>query len=150
MRVYPSDRTDRPVPGKDVVTMSLDACRADSNACPFCHDGWATNYNPRYSGKVIEFDASDLRRAPKRVLMRSVCFCSCTMGRKVQALNQATAKDVYMRVPDIYDVASGRLPNWQLDDPSERPATLEEIEALPSKFREQVERISRLEFDREA
>lgn len=137
MKPYPRDRPDQPAPGLDVSTHSMDEARRISSNCTFCGgDGLAMIYNPQYDGDVIKADVSDLSRPPKRTVMRTVGYCICPAGRKIQALHQSKSSDVYARIPDVHDVAAGRFAEWQIDDPSERDLNTEELAALPRNFRE--------------
>ena len=135
MNIYPMDRPD-PAPGKDISSMTLEACQADSRQCGFCGGaGFATIFNPHYDGRVVEWDESDMIKGPQRILMRSTAYCICTLGRKIMVMHQTGARDVYARTPDLHDVLSERCPQWTTDDPTERDLTPEQQSVLPPNFR---------------
>ncbi len=132
----PSDRLGKPVPfAENLDDFTLEGAKQRSQNCERCAgEGLAPIYSPWYRGNAVE-TKTDPRYGQKQILMRTVAFCLCPAGRKIAILNQQSAKDVFLRVPDLHDVIAGRYRVWVADDPTYDPDQPTDIEALPESVR---------------
>ncbi len=132
----PSNRLSKPVPFADNIgDFTLEGAKEQSWNCERCMgEGFAPIFSPRYSDRTIEIEI-DPRSGAKQVLMRTVGFCVCPLGRKIAVVNRAIAKDFFLRTPDLHDVFAGKYHAWVADDPSQRDAPPFDIDALRPEVR---------------
>ena len=132
----PIGRLGKPVPfAENLDDFTLDGAKHARQNCERCMgDGFAPIFHPRHTGKTLE-TKPDPRFGSRQVLMRATAFCVCPAGRKIAILNQQTAKDFFLRTPDLHDVFAGKYHNWVADDPSERDAPPIDVESLRPEVR---------------
>jgi hypothetical protein len=134
---------DAYLPGDDVTDDSMEACRERSKSCGLCGgSGWATIFHMNYTGEQVVNAWDGYREKPK--VMRSVAYCTCAAGRKMMFIHQEKSKDVFKRLVDANDIASGRHPEWGFDDPATLEAmTVTQESQLPHRLQQALARYRR-------
>jgi hypothetical protein len=96
--------------------MDREAAQAASRECPYCcASGLATIWHQDFRGNAVEFVEGRER------LRRTVAYCVCPSGRWMLVRHQKHCRDIYIRVHDLYDVMTGRVRGWGVDDPRPSP-----------------------------
>lgn len=137
---FHDDERDRP--GDDITDDGMGTASGKSTGCPFCDGGgWTTIYHINYTGEPV-VSVFDGYRSFKRKVMRTVAYCTCAAGRKMMFAHKDKARDEYVKIADLNDVAAGRYREWQTDDPSIEPLTATELATLPHRLRDTLRRMS--------
>src|SRR5262245_48094080 len=100
----------------DVSGQSREECEAQSRGCEYCSGcGMASIWHADFRGAATEMAEGRQR------CLRTVAYCVCPVGRWILMSHQRNEKSVYRRTPDLYEVISGRVLNWCVDNPRQIP-----------------------------
>jgi hypothetical protein len=104
----------------DVTSMDHDAAEKASRECPRCGGQGLTDiFKAGYEGSAVK-QGRDQSGKAFTIVMRTSAYCVCSMGRWLAENHKKRCKDVYARIPDLYDVLAGKT-NWLAEDPRKLP-----------------------------